>query len=97
MFLKVGSTYIPLKFDKEAFEFAYTIITRTSGVLINVITEQTQELYKKVLGLLNKERIIFWDTDSEDKFKSFCEDYIPTEILDEDDDALNSLESLTAG
>jgi hypothetical protein len=78
MFLKVGSTYIPLKFDKEAFEFAYTIITRTSGVLINVITEQTQELYKKVLGLLNKERIIFWDTDSEDKFKSFCEDYIPT-------------------
>jgi hypothetical protein len=50
-----------------------------------------------VLGFLNKERIIFWDTNSEDKFKSFCEDYIPTEILDEDDDALNSLESLTAG
>jgi hypothetical protein len=82
MFLKQGSAYIPLKFEKGAFEFVYTIITQTFGVLINVITEQTQELYKKVLGLLNKERIIFWDTDSGDKFKSFCKDYIPTEILD---------------
>ncbi|RTY84773.1 hypothetical protein EKL99_01900 [Flavobacterium sp. ZB4P23] len=36
----IWSTYIPLEFEKEAFEFAYTIITRTSGVLIIVITEQ---------------------------------------------------------
>ena len=80
----IWSTYIPLEFEKEAFEFAYTIITRTSGVLIIVITEQTQDVYKKVLGLLNKERIIFWDKNSEEKFKSFCEDYVPEPILDED-------------
>ncbi|MFM9826114.1 hypothetical protein [Flavobacterium sp.] len=83
------STYIPLEFEKEAFEFAYTIITRTYGVLIIVITEQTVDVYKKVPGLLNKERIIFWDKNSEEKFKSFCEDYVPMEILDEDENDLD--------
>jgi DNA helicase II / ATP-dependent DNA helicase PcrA len=92
----IWSTYIPLEFEKEAFEFAYTIVTRTSGILIIAITEQTQDVYKKVLGLLNKERLIFWDKYSEDKFNSFCETYIPVEIPDEDDDEeLNDLDSIT--
>lgn len=92
----IWSTYIPLEFEKEAFEFAYTIVTRTSGILIIAITEQTQDVYKKVLGLLNKERLIFWDKYSEDKFNSFCETYIPVEIPDEDDDEeLNALDSIT--
>lgn len=82
----IWSTYVPLEFEKEAFEFAYTIVTRTSGVLIIVITEHTQDVYKRVLGLLNKERIIFWDEISEEKFKSFCEDYVAAPMLDEDID-----------
>ena len=71
---------------KEAFEFAYTILTRTSGILIIVISEDTQNVYKKVLGLLRQDRIIFWDRISEEKFKSFREDYIAEPITDEDDD-----------
>lgn len=90
----IWSTYISLEFEKEAFEFAYTIMTRTSGILIIAITEQTQEVYKKVLGLLNKERLIFWDRNSEEKFKSFCEDYIPEPILDEDEDELDILDTI---
>lgn len=82
----IWSTYIPLEFEKEAFEFAYTIMTRTSGLLIIVLTTETQAVYKKVLGLLNQERLIFWDEDSEVKFKSFREAYIPVEIPDEEDD-----------
>ena len=90
----IWSTYIPLEFEKKAFEFAYTIITKTSGVLIIVITEQTQDVYKKVLGLLNKEQIIFWNKNSEQKFKSFCEDYIPVAILDEDEEEFDPLDNI---
>lgn len=82
----IWATYVPLEFEKEAFEFAYTIITRTSGILIIVISEETQDVYKKVLGLLRQDRIIFWDRISEEKFKSFREDYIAEPIIDEDDD-----------
>lgn len=90
----IWATYVPLEFEKEAFEFAYTIVTRTSGILIIVITEETQEVYKKILGLLNKERLIFWDKNSEEKFMSFCEDYIPEPILDEDEDDLDEMITL---
>ncbi|MFN3753983.1 UvrD-helicase domain-containing protein [Flavobacterium sp.] len=82
----IWATYIPLEFEKEVFEFAYTIVTRTSGILIIAITEQTQSVYKKVLGLLNKERLIFWDEISENKFNSFCENYVAEAIPDEDDE-----------
>jgi len=90
----IWATYVPLEFEKEAFEFAYTIVTRTSGVLIIIIKEGTQEVYKKILGLLNKERLIFWDKKSEEKFMSFCEDYIPEPILDEDEDELDEMITL---
>ena len=82
----IWATYVPLEYEKEAFEFAYTILTRTSGILIIVISEDTQNVYKKVLGLLRQDRIIFWDRISEEKFKSFREDYIAEPITDEDDD-----------
>jgi DNA helicase-2/ATP-dependent DNA helicase PcrA len=90
----IWATYVPLEFEKEAFEFAYTIVTRTSGILVIIITEETQEVYKRVLGLLNKERLIFWDKNSEEKFKSFCEDYIAEPILDEDEDELDILDTI---
>jgi hypothetical protein len=90
----IWSTYIPLEFEKEAFEFAYTIVTRTSRVLIIAITDQTQVVFKKVLGLLNSERLIFWDKNSKDKFNAFCETYIPIEIPDEDSDENDELEAI---
>lgn len=92
----IWATYIPLEFEGEAFEFAYTIVTRTSGILIIVITEQTQDVYKKVLGLLNPERLIFWDKNSEDKFNTFCETYIPVEIPDEDSDENEDLDFIVS-
>lgn len=78
------STRIPLEFEKEVFEFSYTIITRTSCILIILITDKTQNIYKKVLGLLNKQRLIMWDKETENKFATLCEEYTPAAVLDED-------------
>ena len=78
------STRIPLEFEREVFEFAYTIVTRTSCILIVAITDKTQNVYKKILGLLNNERLIMWDRETEQKFATFCEEYEPETIEDED-------------
>lgn len=78
------STRIPLEFEKEVFEFSYTIMTRTSCILIIGLTEETQNSYKKILGLLEKERLIMWDSETETKFTSFCEGYNAETIVDED-------------
>jgi hypothetical protein len=78
------STRIPLEFEREVFEFAYTIVTRTSCILIIAITDKTQNVYKKILGLLNSERLIMWDRETEQKFATFCEEYEPETIEDED-------------
>lgn len=78
------STRIPLEFEKEVFEFSYTIITRTSCILIIALTNDTQNIYKKILGLLNRERLIMWDKETEQKFDIFCEEYQPETTEDED-------------
>jgi hypothetical protein len=78
------STRIPLEFEREVFEFSYTIVTRTSCILIIAITDNTQNVYKKILGLLNNERLIMWDRETEQKFATFCEEYEPETIEDED-------------
>jgi DNA helicase-2/ATP-dependent DNA helicase PcrA len=80
------STRIPLEFEKEVFEFSYTILTRTSCILIIAISDDTQNIYKKILGLLDNERIIMWDKETADKFYTFCEEYKPEAIIDEDTD-----------
>ncbi len=78
------STRIPLEFEREVFEFSYTIVTRTSCILIIGLTNETQNSYKKILGLLDRERLIMWDSETEAKFISFCEDYKAETIVDED-------------
>ena len=78
------STRIPLEFEKEVFEYAYTILTRTSCILIISITDEIQNIYKKILGLLNSERLIMWDRETEEQFAALCEKYEPEPIEDED-------------
>ena len=78
------STRIPLEFEKEVFEFSYTIVTRTSCILIIGLTDETQNSYKKILGLLDRERLIMWDSETETKFTTFHEDYKAETIVEED-------------
>lgn len=78
------STSRPLEFENEVFEFTYTIITRTSCILIIALTDNTQNIYKKILGLLDRERLIMWDKVSEEKFEMFSETYEMTTVTDEE-------------
>ncbi len=78
------STQAPLEFENEVFEFIYTILTRTSCVLIIALTNETQSTYKKILGLLNKDRLIMWDKVTEERFDTFCEEYEMATVQDEE-------------
>jgi hypothetical protein len=80
----VWSTRVPFEYESEIFEFAYTIMTRTSCILIVAITDNTQDVYKKILGMLNRERLILWDSETEFEFETFCEEYILETVEDED-------------
>ncbi len=59
---------------QEAYEFVYTILTRTSSILIIALSDETRPEYKKIINLLNIERLLFWDEETKSKFNDFCED-----------------------
>lgn len=59
--------------DKEVYEFVYTILTRTSSILIIALSDSTKESYKKVINLLDIDKLIFWDKETKQKYNSFCE------------------------
>lgn len=61
-----------IEYEREVYEFVYTILSRTSSILLIAIMESTLPLYGPVLGKLNKNRLIFWDKDSELKFNSIA-------------------------
>ncbi|MFN8714614.1 MAG: UvrD-helicase domain-containing protein [Bacteroidota bacterium] len=64
----VWSTRIPLLYDGEIREFIYTTLTRSSGMLIIWISPETKKEYIPILKLLRKDRLIFWNEESENKF-----------------------------
>ncbi|WP_417371235.1 UvrD-helicase domain-containing protein [Gelidibacter japonicus] len=55
------STKINIPDRDEIFEFVYTIMTRTSGILIIALFDNILEEYKGVINLLRKDRLIIWD------------------------------------
>jgi len=77
--LVIWSTRASIEFEKEKFEFVYTILSRTSCILIIALFRDpdnphsgTQEMYKEAIGLLRRDRIILWDQETKDEFNSFC-------------------------
>ena len=67
------STRAEIEFEKEVYEFIYTILTRTSSILIIALFPESKPIYKQVINLLRKDRLIFWDTITKQKFNEFCE------------------------
>ena len=67
------STRADIEFEKEVYEFVYTILTRTSCVLIIALFKETKPIYKRVINLLRKDRIILWDKQTKQKFNDFCD------------------------
>lgn len=61
----VWSLQAMLEFEKEIFEFAYTIMTRTNCLLIIAATNNHEPVYRQVLPFIRLDRLIFWDGQSE--------------------------------
>jgi hypothetical protein len=78
------STRAEIEFEKEVYEFIYTILTRTSSILIVALFKETKPIYKRVINLLRKDRIILWDTVTKQKFNEFCE-LTEIEILEDEE------------
>jgi DNA helicase-2/ATP-dependent DNA helicase PcrA len=66
------STRISINDDKEVYEFVYTILTRTSSILIIALSDSTQNNFKKVINLLDRDKLILWDLETKLKYSSFC-------------------------
>jgi hypothetical protein len=77
------STRISINDEKEIYEFVYTILTRTSSILIIALSNSTQSEFKKVIHLLDRDKLILWDEETKRKYNSFCEDFEPAIIMDE--------------
>jgi len=80
----VWSTSRVVEFEKEIKEFVYTILTRTSCLLIIAFDDNISENYLGIFSLLNKDRIIYFDEESELKFTSKSKPYIDNFGMDED-------------
>jgi DNA helicase-2/ATP-dependent DNA helicase PcrA len=75
----IWSTRAGIESSKEAFEFVYTIMSRTACLLIIVLyddpnnnSNRTQTVFYQSIGLLRVDRLIFWNKEAKSKFSSFC-------------------------
>jgi hypothetical protein len=79
------STRQDIEYKDEVAEFVYTILSRTSGILLIVLTTQTLKKYHKIIKLLRKDRLILWDTDTKNNFETFCNDTDETTTTEDDE------------
>ena len=70
----VWSTRANLEYEKEVYEFVYTILSRTSCILIIALSDNSLEVYKPVIGKLDSRRLILWDNETASKFSEFCQE-----------------------
>jgi len=68
----IWSTRAGIEYEKEVFEFVYTILSRTSAILIIALSEKSLPIFKPVIGKFNPNRLILWDRETESKFATFC-------------------------
>ena len=65
------SARIDIDNEDEINNFVYTILTRTSSILIiALLADQTPDYYIDILKNLRKDRLIFWDKITKEKFST---------------------------
>ncbi len=69
----IWSTRAKIEYESEVFEFVYTILSRTSTILIIALSDNSLPIFKPVIGKFNPNRLILWDRETENKFATFCE------------------------
>jgi len=80
------STRKDIEYKDEVAEFVYTILSRTSGILLIILTTQTLIKYHKIINLLRKDRVIFWDIESKKNFDIFCRNAQTLETENEEEE-----------
>lgn len=83
------ATWKDIVHKDEVDEFVYTIISRTTGILIIAIVNYSLPKYNKIINLLRRDRIILWDMQTKNNFCRFCEDN--QENITDDEDLLPQL------
>ena len=57
---------------ETAPEWIYTILTRTTGVVVIALSEHTQPHIKVIVGRLDPTRLLFWTQRAEDEFGTWA-------------------------
>jgi hypothetical protein len=73
----VWSTNTLIEHRGEVFEFIYTILTRTSCLLIITLTPETAPLYIPLIKELRSDRLICWDKQSTEQFQQLKQQVEP--------------------
>jgi len=88
----VWDTNVSVDTQNEVNEFIYTALTRTTNILVLACTLRMSNKYFDIFKMLDQDRIIYWDEDSEKIFQSICKKTFPAETdEDEDDEELESI------
>ena len=66
------STRASAEDNEETEEIAYTILTRGARLLIVALFPNTCEEFKPIIDTFEHERIILWDRETKQRFKSCC-------------------------
>ena len=80
----IWSTRAEIEYEKEVYEFVYTILSRTSSILIIALSENSLPIYRPVLGKLRNDRLIMWDNETNLFFNSYKELVNPEISVDEE-------------
>ena len=72
--------------NNEAAETVYTILTRTSCILIIALSGNISDTYKEIIGTFDVERLLFWDQESKNRYSEFCKTPLPVsdDVIDDD-------------
>jgi hypothetical protein len=65
----VWSTRAEIDADDSLLEWIYTILTRTTGVLIVLLSVETPEEVRRILGRLREDRVLPWTAQAEQRFE----------------------------
>jgi|GEM_PF-989823 len=82
----IWSTMSQVDKKQEVDQFIYTILTRTTNILVIAIQTSMLIAYFEIIKNFEKNRLIFWDEQSEKIYNSISERKFDDDILDSEDD-----------
>jgi DNA helicase-2/ATP-dependent DNA helicase PcrA len=72
--------------EKEIEEFVYTILTRTTNILIVAVLDSMMIKYFDIINNLEKDRIILWDQVSENAYNFICDKKFDSAVSENEED-----------